>query len=241
VTAPVIAGLSGQVSLVAVVANLLVAPVVAPVTVLGVLAAVLSPASQDMARWCVQLAGPGVGWLVSVAHWGASIPDGALSWPAGAPGALALVLVLLVGWVLLRRRRVRVLVVAALLGALLVLVPTRFVRPGWPAPGWAMVACDVGQGDSLVLATGVEHSAVLVDTGTEAGTVDGCLNRLRVRALSLVVLTHMHADHIGGLAAALNGRTVGAIAVGSLHLPDWAFASVRPGAGRPARHRLWAL
>ena len=43
VTAPVIAGLSGEVSLVAVVANLLAAPVIAPATVLGVLAAAAAP------------------------------------------------------------------------------------------------------------------------------------------------------------------------------------------------------
>lgn len=226
VTAPVVAGLSGQVSLVAVLANLLAAPAVAPVTVLGVAAAALSPVSLDLARWCVRVAGPGVGWLVQVAHRGAAVPDGVVPWPDGLSGGLALVSVLLAGWFLLRRHRVRVVAVAALLGALLVLVPTRFVRPGWPAPGWAMVACDVGQGDSLVLATGSE-GAVLVDTGTEAGTVDGCLGRLGVRALSLVVLTHMHADHIGGLTAALAGRTVGAVAVGPIRLPDWAFTSVR--------------
>ena len=234
VTAPVIAGLSGQVSLVAVLANLLAAPVVAPVTVLGVLAAMLSPISLELARWCARLAGPAVGWLVGVAHWGAGIPDGAVSWPSGPAGAFALVLVLLAGWALLRRRRFRVMALAALLGALLVLVPTRFLRPGWPVPGWAMVACDVGQGDSLVLSTGVSGSAVLVDTGTAADQVDGCLTRLGVRALSLVVLTHMHADHIGGLAAALAGRSVGAVAVGPIHLPGWAFASVRRTAAEHA-------
>jgi competence protein ComEC len=227
ITAPVIAGLSGQVSLVAVVANLAVAPAVAPVTVLGVLAAVVSPVSPGAAELGVRLAGPGVGWLVGVAHWGAGIPDGALPWPPGLLGTAALTAVLLVGWLLLRRRRARVLLVAASLGALLVLVPTRFATPGWPARGWAMVACDVGQGDSLVLATGQPATAVLVDTGTEAGTVDGCLNRLGIHALSLVVLTHMHEDHIGGLVSALSGRSVGAVAVGPIRQPVWAFEEVR--------------
>src|SRR6201999_391695 len=43
VTAPVIAGLSGEVSVVAVVANLVAEPVVAPATVIGVLATVATP------------------------------------------------------------------------------------------------------------------------------------------------------------------------------------------------------
>ena len=45
----------------------------------------------------------------------------------------------------------------------LVRVPT----PGWPPSGWLMVACDVGQGDGLVLNTGVPHTAVVVDAGPD--------------------------------------------------------------------------
>jgi competence protein ComEC len=233
VTAPIIAGLSGQVSVVAVVANLAVAPVVAPATVLGVLAAVLSPIGPAPARLCAWLAGPAVGWLVAVAHWGAAIPAGTLPWPSGVPGAVLLAAVVFGAVVLLRLRRLRALIVAALLGALLVLVPTRFVTPGWPAPGWAMVTCDVGQGDALVFATGRPGTGVLVDTGTENGEVDACLTRLGIGVLSLVVLTHMHADHMGGLAAALAGRSVGAIAVGPVRLPGWALRQVQEiAAGR---------
>jgi competence protein ComEC len=226
VTAPVIAGLSGQVSLVAVLANLVVAPVIAPVTVLGVLAAVLAPLSQSAARLCVAVAGPGVGWLVLVAHHGATIPNGAVSWPTGWQGASILALALVVGYAIMRRRRPRALVLAIVVGILVVFVPTRVVTPGWPARGWALVACDVGQGDAIVLATGYPGQAVLVDTGTATGTVDGCLSRLGVRSLALVVLTHMHADHVGGLRSALSGRTASAVAVGSVRSAGWAFTQV---------------
>jgi competence protein ComEC len=222
VTAPLVAGLSGQVSLVAVVANLLAAPAVAPVTVLGALAAVVSPASSALAEACAWLAKPAVGWLVWVAHWGATIPGAALTWPAGLGGAALLAGALVVGALLARHRRARALLVAAVIGALLILVPTRFVTPGWPPVGWAAVACDVGQGDAVVLATGQPGRAVLVDAGTEVGAVDGCLRRLGVGALSLVVISHLHADHLGGLAAALAGRAVGAVAVGPVHQPRWA-------------------
>ncbi|MBO0877117.1 MAG: ComEC/Rec2 family competence protein, partial [Pseudonocardia sp.] len=227
VTAPVVAGFAGQVSLVAVVTNLLAAPVVASVTVLGVLAAVVSPASAALAELCVRAAGPSVAWLVAVAHWGAGVPGGSVPWPAGLGGALLLAAAVAGVLVMFRHRRVRALVVAALLGALLVLVPTRFTTPGWPVDGWSVVACDVGQGDAVVLATDQPGRAVLVDAGTEAGAVDGCLSRLRVRALSLVVISHLHADHMGGLAAALDGRTVGAVAVGPAREPRWAFDRVR--------------
>ncbi|HEY0641315.1 MAG TPA: MBL fold metallo-hydrolase, partial [Pseudonocardiaceae bacterium] len=149
-----------------------------------------------------------------------------------AAGGLLLAVVTVVALVLLRWRRPRTLVAAATAGALLVVVPTRFVTPGWPAAGWAVVACDVGQGDALALATGEPGRALLVDAGPDPGPVRSCLDRLGVRRVPLVVLSHLHADHIGGLSALLDGRSVGAVAVGPLREPAWAFERVRSLAHR---------
>jgi competence protein ComEC len=226
VTAPVVAGFSGQVSLVAVVANLLAAPAVAPATVLGVLAALLASVQPGAAILVVHLAGPAVGWLVAVGHHGAAVPDGVLRWPQGTAGGLLLAAVVVVVLLALRAYRLRVLVAAGVAGALVILVPTRYAVPGWPATGWVVVACDVGQGDAVVLATAEPQTAVLVDAGPEAAAVSGCLDRLGIRRLALVVLSHLHADHIGGLAGALAGRTVGAVALGPGRSPGWAFADV---------------
>ncbi|MGH3843960.1 MAG: ComEC/Rec2 family competence protein [Pseudonocardiaceae bacterium] len=226
ITAPVVAGLSGQVSLVAAVTNLLAAPAVAPATVLGVLAAILSAVHPAAAVVVVHLAGPVVGWLVGVGHQGAAVPGGVVRWPQGSFGALLLALVVLAGLLALRAHRLRVLAAAGLIGALLVLVPTRFAPPGWPAAGWAMVSCDVGQGDATVLATAKPGEAVLIDAGPDPGPVSSCLDRLGVRRLALVVISHLHADHIGGLAGALRGRAVSAVALGPGRIPPWAFAQV---------------
>ena len=226
-TAPLIAGLSGAVSLVAVAANLLAVPAVAPATVLGVTAAVLSPVSPWAAQACVWLAGPAVGWLVAVADRAAAVPGGIVPWPDGAAGAALLAAVVLLVLLIARSRRIRPVLLAAVVGLLLVLVPTRVVRPGWPPPGWAVVACDVGQGDALVLATGQPGRAVLVDAGPGDGPVDACLDRLGVTALALVMISHLHADHVGGLAGALRGRSVAAVAVGPVREPRWALGRVR--------------
>ncbi|NBH02232.1 MBL fold metallo-hydrolase, partial [Amycolatopsis sp. SID8362] len=83
-----------------------------------------------------------------------------------------------------------------------------------PPRNWAVVECDVGQGDAVVLATAEPGRAVVVDTGPEPGPVDDCLHRLAVDRIPLLVLSHLHADHIGGLASVFDGRAVGAIAVG---------------------------
>jgi competence protein ComEC len=227
VTTPVVAALSGQVSLVAIVTNMLAAPAVAPATVLGVLAAAVGAVQPAAAVVLVQLAGPAVSWLVGAGHQGAAVPGGVMRWPGGTLGALVLALIVTGLLLAMRAHRLRVLAVAGLVGALLVFVPTRFVTPGWPAVGWAMVSCDVGQGDAAVLATADPERAVLVDTGPDPGTVSACLDRLGVRRLALIVITHLHADHIGGLAGALRGRTVGAVAVGPGRSPPWAFMQVR--------------
>lgn len=227
VTAPVVAGLSGQVSLVAIVTNMLAAPAVVPATVLGVLAAVVGALQPGVAVVLVQLAGPAVSWLVGLGHQGAAVSGAVVRWPAGPIGALLLTSIIMVLLVAMRAYRLRVLAAAGLVGALLILVPTRFVTPGWPAVGWVMVSCDVGQGDAAVLATADSGRAVLVDAGPDPATVSACLNRLGVRRLALVVISHLHADHIGGLAGVLRGRMVGAIALGPGRSPPWAFAQVR--------------
>jgi competence protein ComEC len=226
VTAPVVAGLSGEVSLVAVLANLLAAPVVAPATVLGVLAAVLAPWWTAGAHAAVWLAGPEVSWLVWVAHRCAAVPGASLDWPGGVTGGLLLAGLVLLGLVALRWRRVRLLALAVVVGLLLVLVPTRVVPVGWPPPDWAFVMCDVGQGDGLVLATGEPGRAVLLDAGPDGSAIDGCLSRLGVRSFALVVLSHLHADHVDGLAGALRGRPAGAVAIGPVHEPVGALAQV---------------
>ncbi|MFL6125609.1 DNA internalization-related competence protein ComEC/Rec2 [Actinophytocola sp.] len=227
VTAPVVAGFAGQVSVVAIVANLLAAPVVAPATVLGVLAAVVSPAVPWLAELLVRLAGPEADWLIFVARRGADVPGAVIAWPGGWLGGFLLAGCLALLVLALRNRRLRVLAGLVLAGFLVVVVPVRVIAPGWPPAGWAMVACDVGQGDAIVLATGEAGRAVVVDTGSEVAPLAACLDRLDVSRVPLVVLTHLHADHIGGLDAVLADHAVGAVGVSRARVPRWAWKEVR--------------
>lgn len=230
-TAPVIAALSGGISLVSIPANLLAAPAVAPATVLGVIAALVSPASPTAAEWVVRLAGVPVRWLAAVAETAAGVPGGTVTWPGGVRGGLALAAAAAAGGLLVRHRATRRIALAAAVGAVVVAVPTRVVSPGWPPAGWLLVACDVGQGDALVVAAG-PGAAVVVDAGPEPTAVDGCLRRLGVRAVPLLVLSHLHADHVGGLDGVVRGRAVGEIAVGTVREPAGGWAIVRGVAER---------
>ena len=207
VTLPIIAGISGRISLVAIPANVLAEPVVAAATVLGVLAAVLSVVWLPPAALLADLAGWPCRWLVWVAEYFGGLPGASVPWPSGVTGGALLGVV--AGGVLLlcRHRTARVLlVVAASVGAL-VQIPVRTLVVGWPPPGWLIVACDVGQGDALALNAG-GGTAVVVDTGPDPVAVDRCLRELGVHRIRLLVLSHSHLDHVGGLSGALHDRQV---------------------------------
>jgi competence protein ComEC len=85
----------------------------------------------------------------------------------------------------------------------------------------------VGQGDGLVLNTGLAHTAVLVDAGPDPRLMDRCLTGLDIRRVPLVVLTHFHADHVDGLPGLLSGRRVDRIEVTRLADPPEGVALVR--------------
>ena len=226
VTAPLVAAISGEVSVVAVAANLLAGPVIAPATVLGVVATICAPVSSWLANAAVWLAEPELLWVIAVAGYSASVPGAVFAWPSGSTGGLLLAGAALGVLILLRHRRIRWTAAALVLVVGVVLVPVRVLDPSWPARGWSMVACDVGQGDGLVLATGRPAEAVVVDTGPDPTLSAECLRRLGIRRVPLLVLTHLHADHVSGLRAVLAHSGVGAVAMGGLQEPAWAMADI---------------
>lgn len=214
---PVVASLSGEVSLVAVVANVLVAPAVGPATVLGLAGGLAHLVLPSVGRLLGAGAGWCVAWIAVVAERGASLTSASIGWGTG-PLALAVLVVLCAAVAVAApralARRWLALPLAGLLVLVLLGVPGRIASwPGrWPPPGWLLVACDVGQGDALVLSTG-PAAGVVVDAGPDPRLVDGCLDRLGVREVPLVVLTHFHADHVDGLPGVLRGRRTGTVEV----------------------------
>jgi competence protein ComEC len=227
---PVVAALSGEVSLVAVAANVLAGPAVGPATVLGLAGGLAGLLADPVGRLFGTVAGWCVGWIVLVAERGAALPTASVRWGTGAV-ALAMLVLLCLGTALLAPRLLRRPWPGALLGVTLLVVvlglPGRVMSVGgWPPEGWVLVACDVGQGDALAVATG-PGSAIVVDAGPDPGPVHACLDRLDVTAVPLLVLTHFHADHVGGLAGVLQGRQVGGVEASPMLDPPWAVEDVR--------------
>lgn len=202
-TLPILLLMGAAVGWVAVPANLLAMPAVAPVTILGLAAAAAAPWWPAAAEVLADLAVVPAGWIAVVAHTAAGLPASGL--PAGPVG----VAVLLLGVAVLAARTVRtrgvLLVCAGGLCALGIALPRT-----WPPPGWLVLMCDVGQGSATLLRTGPAE-AVLVDAGPEPDAVDRCLADAGVAALPAIVLTHYHQDHVAGLSGALRGRPVGQV------------------------------
>lgn len=86
VTAPLIAGMSGSVSVLAVLANLLVGAVIPPITVIGTVAAALSAGWSPGAELLIRFTGPELWWLLVVARWVAAVPGATVSVPSGVVG-----------------------------------------------------------------------------------------------------------------------------------------------------------
>lgn len=215
--APVLVLLDPAVSLLAVPANLAAAPALLPATVLGVGGAVTAPWCPWPAGWLLKGAAAANWWIAEVATITAALPGARQAWPGGVPGAIALAVVTAVAiLVLLRVRRpragadpARVALWAVVVVVLVATVPlVRWAtRPRVVPDDWAVVMCDVGQGDMLVVRSGPD-SAVVVDVGPEPAAADACLRDLGVRRIDLLVLTHFHADHVGGLPGVLGDRAV---------------------------------
>ena len=175
VTAPVIAAISGRISLVSIPANLLAEPVVAAVTVLGFAAALVAPLWLPGGAFLAQLAGWPCRWLIWVANFFGGLHGATLPWPGGTTGGLALLVVTLAlarasapGRCAARDRHVR-------RGVGDRADPGSGRRRRLAAAGWIFVACDVGQGDGLVLPAG-PHTAVVIDSGPDPVAMDRCLD-----------------------------------------------------------------
>ncbi len=235
---PLILALSGALPTYTLLANLIVEPLVAPITVFGVLAVALAIPAPAVATALSWLASIPASWIVTAATYLAGLPLAQLNWLPGWLGVTAsLSITALVTVAVVRRRLDRPIGIALALSAAFALafgLAKPVVAVGWANSDWRVVACDVGQGDALVLRS--QGKIAVVDVGREAASVDACLDSLGIATVDLLVLTHFDADHVGGLAGAIDGRTVEAALISPW--PDerpmaaWAGSRVRQVAER---------
>lgn len=224
---PIIALFAEQQSLIGVVANLLAAPAAPIATVVGLLACLASPLpfAADLLAASAWLP---AAWIAATATTTAALPGAQLLVVPGIVTALVvLALSAALGALLWRTRTglppprfvlraaAGVLVIAVALGGARILLNGPLAEAATPE-GWSIAACDVGQGDALLVRSADRFA--LIDTGPDAVALEDCLTSLGVDRVDLLVLTHFDIDHSGG-ADAVTGR-VGTVLHGPAAGPD---------------------
>jgi competence protein ComEC len=209
---PLMLAYFGQLSLVGIVANLLVVPLAAALTTMGLLAVVIAPASEVLAHALFQTL-----WLLllglrHIVRGFAAIPGAVLYLPAPPPGALLAAGVALVALPLARTARQRLAV-----GALAAVAAGATLWAYVPDGRLHVVMLDVGQGEAILVRT-PDGRSLLVDTGgggpgrSDRGerVILPVLRRHGISRLTALVLTHGDPDHAGGLRSLLEGVAIDA-------------------------------
>lgn len=195
-----------------VIANLLAGPMVAPVTVLGMIALLVSPFAPWLTGAISFLASFGTWVIEMVAIIFADLPVAYFPWATGLPATILSTLLILAvaawlraGPIPLRQLGVGAVVVIAVT-TISIPAASEILPKSWPVKQWEAVACDVGQGDAMVIQS--RGRTALIDVGADDDLVNACLNELSIRRIDLLVLTHFDFDHVGGLAGAIKGREI---------------------------------
>ena len=214
-TAPITAAALGAVALVGIVLNFVAIPLAA-VAIPGVLASLLLfPLWPGLAGALAGGAGLGLHLLELLATVGSRVPGGHTIAPAELRSALPWVVGLTVSlWCIGRRNTLAEAVrrwswtgVAALwLG----LLWAGFPRAADTGSGLALHFLDVGQGDGALLRTPAGRW-VLIDAGPRTDYADAgrrvvipFLTNQGVRDLAIAIVSHAHADHLGGVPSVLD-------------------------------------
>ncbi|WP_044244930.1 DNA internalization-related competence protein ComEC/Rec2 [Chondromyces apiculatus] len=202
--------------------------------VLGIAANVVAAPVGELAALPLCLAHAVLSWAPDVERGAAWVGSGALlvvravarltaqggvtlPTPDPSPEQLsALAVTLVAAWTApTRPRQMAALLVGA---AAWMLLEVAAVRAGAPVGRLRVNVLDIGQGDAILVDL-PEGGAMLVDAGGFVGSpvdpgervIRPLLRARRRQRLDVVVLSHPHPDHFGGLPAALAGVEVGAL------------------------------
>ena len=224
---PVLLVLQPKIPVYSVLANILAEPLVAPITVLGLIACLISPMLPALASalsYCASL----LSWcIVFIGNSLASAPASSINWFAGSLGIVLGIMMAAGIWIYLVTKNSPLKNIAGtvvlLIGFVFITQTSSFAfqRGNFYAGEFTLVNCDVGQGDALVIRSGGE--VAVVDVGREDPAIDSCLTDLNISKIDLLVLTHFDMDHVGGVVGAVTGRSVSKALLTS-------FVDRRPGA-----------
>ena len=225
-TLPLIAYSYQRVSLIAPIANLLIAPVQPPIMLLGGLATLvgLVPPLEPVARAVALLPWLCLAFTNTVVRWTAELPNASVQVARLSPGWLVAWYGMLLGivWAFGERegRRARTGILAGIPtstkliagGTLIAALLACLALLQLPDQRLHVTFLDVGQGDAILI-TIPGGQQILVDGGPSPTALTAALGREMPfwdHSIDVVVSTHADADHITGLVEILDRYQVGA-------------------------------
>jgi len=205
---PVLLLLQPGIPVFGILANVLAAPAAPVATIAGLAACLLNVVAPPLAWMLTAFAWLPAAWISAVAHFFGGLPIGSLPWPEGLVGVATLtvvtVLVLVAALFPLPpqgRRRILFVVAGILVVVVATVAGTKIAAHLGRPSDWHIAACDIGQGDAMVVRSG--EKIALMDTGPDPELLRTCLDTLGIGRIDLLVLSHFDLDHVGGSDAIL--------------------------------------
>lgn len=195
-----------QVSLISVVSNLLIIPLLGILLVTCLMAIIFYFIFDFIGSYLFFLAGFLFKWMIGVANIFSSLNFSSISLPVFTIGGVILyvLLCLLMGrYIPMKAKKIRYSVWILIFS----LTVFSLVQYLWPSP-LLVTYLDVNQGDSILIET-PKHKTILIDGGgyrgnqadrkTSEEVLLPAFYSKRITALDLVILSHPHDDHMKGL------------------------------------------
>jgi competence protein ComEC len=227
---PILLLLEPSLPLYGVVANLLAAPAAPLATVVGLVACLIGLIVPPIGLALAWVSWLPAQWIGLIALTVTELPAAAVPWAGGALGAITWIAVCVAVVVLARRgagrrwRRIRACTGAALAVVLVVLAAVGAGRVALRLrdlpDDWRLVACDIGQGDALLLRA-AGGATMLIDTGDDPALLADCLADFGVERLDVLLVSHFDVDHVGAAESIT-------VPVGEVWLPDTEAARGEP-------------
>ncbi len=218
-TLPIIIAIQPELSVWSVLANLLISPVITPLTIFGLASLVITNIHALLAIPLVWISSWGCYWIIAVVNLLKGLPGSHCSPTIVFLLYLVFAILIFYNQRLTQLKRTLVhrylphknsLIVLRGLSIRLdrvfrggILVAIFFVCGIISLPietrssNWEIIQCDVGQGSAAVLRR--ESQIVVVDVGPTPESIRRCLMDNRINVIDVLVLSHFDLDHVGGL------------------------------------------
>lgn len=197
---PILLMLEPNLPVYGVIANLLAAPAAPVATVVGLIACLLGAVVPPIGLALAWVAWLPAQWIALIAESVVVLPGATLPWLNGPLGVLSWLTLCTAIVILVRKRTPLVLKksIAVTLAFVVLIVSTQAVISRLQRPvNWRVVACDIGQGDALLVRSG--SAIVLIDTGEDPDGLHACFAEFGIDRIDLLVLSHFDTDHSGAV------------------------------------------